>query len=97
NLIENAIKYSDSHKQIDISLLKGDKIIFIVKDHGYGIALEHQSRVFERFYRIDKGRLDGGTGLGLAIVKHIVLKYQGNIHLESGLSKGTTITIEFPI
>lgn len=97
NLIENAIKYSDPQKQIDISLLKGDKIIFIVKDHGYGIALEHQSRVFERFYRIDKGRLDGGTGLGLAIVKHIVLKYQGNIHLESGLSKGTTITIEFPI
>lgn len=97
NLIENAIKYSDSHKQIDISLIKSDKIIFIVKDHGYGIALEHQSRVFERFYRIDKGRLDGGTGLGLAIVKHIVLKYQGNIHLESGLSKGTTITIEFPI
>lgn len=97
NLVENAIKYSESHKQIDISLKKDDKIKLIVKDQGFGIALEHQSRVFERFYRIDKGRLDGGTGLGLAIVKHIVLKYQGNIHLESGLSKGTTITIEFPI
>lgn len=97
NLVENAIKYSESHKQIDISLKKDDKIKLIVKDQGFGIALEHQSRVFERFYRIDKGRLDGGTGLGLAIVKHIVLKYQGNIHLESGLAKGTTITIELPI
>ncbi len=97
NLVENAIKYSESHRQIYVSLKKDEKIVFIVKDQGYGIALEHQSRVFERFYRIDKGRLDGGTGLGLAIVKHIVLKYQGNILLESGLAKGTTITIELPI
>ncbi|PKK92365.1 MAG: hypothetical protein CVV62_00685, partial [Tenericutes bacterium HGW-Tenericutes-7] len=70
-----------------------DYVLFQVKDQGYGISPEHQQRVFERFYRVDKGRLDGGTGLGLAIVKHIVLKYDGKIDLKSSLSKGTTITI----
>lgn len=96
NIIENAIKYSDAEKSIDITLTKKDEnILFIVKDQGYGIALEHQQRIFERFYRIDKGRLDGGTGLGLAIVKHIVIKYKGRIDLKSSLRKGTTITITF--
>lgn len=98
NLIENAIKYSDNQKHVDIHLFKDKGFMkFIVKDDGFGMAKEHQSRVFERFYRIDKGRLDGGTGLGLAIVKHIVIKYQGKINLESSLGKGTTITIEIPI
>lgn len=98
NLIENAIKYSDYDKKIEVSLSAiNGQISFVVNDQGHGIPEEHQSRVFERFYRIDKGRIDSGTGLGLAIVKHIVLKYQGKINLESGLSKGTKITIEFPI
>lgn len=96
NLIENAIKYSDDHSMIDITLKKlNDEIQFIVKDHGHGIPLEHQERVFERFYRIEKGRLDKGTGLGLAIVKHIVIKYQGEVSLKSQVEKGTTITIKF--
>jgi two-component system phosphate regulon sensor histidine kinase PhoR len=94
NLIENAIKYSESNKQIKVMLHKKENdIIFSVKDEGFGISIEHQQRVFERFYRIDKGRLDGGTGLGLAIVKHIAIKYQGDIKLTSAIGQGTTIEI----
>ena len=94
NLIENAIKYSEDHKSIEIKLYQDKKdVVFDIKDQGIGIDAEHQKRVFERFYRVDKGRLDGGTGLGLAIVKHIVMKYHGDIHLESGVSKGTHITV----
>ncbi len=94
NLIENAYKYSDNNKTITIDLkTQKDQIIFIVKDQGKGIPKEHQSRVFERFYRVDKGRLDGGTGLGLAIVKHIVIKYHGKVDLKSSLSEGTTIKV----
>ncbi|MBN2299733.1 MAG: GHKL domain-containing protein [Acholeplasmataceae bacterium] len=95
NLIENAIKYSENDKEVVIQLKSSNnEIIFDIKDQGIGISSEHQQRVFERFYRVDKGRLDGGTGLGLAIVKHIVMKYEGNIQLESGLSKGTHIIIK---
>lgn len=98
NLIENAIKYSEMHKKVDIQLSKQqDMVVFSVKDQGIGIAEEHQQRVFERFYRVDKGRLDGGTGLGLAIVKHISLKYDGTIDLKSSLSRGTTITVKLHI
>ncbi len=94
NLIENSIKYSEENKEIYIKLyLDKDCFVFDIKDQGIGIDLEHQQRVFERFYRVDKGRLEGGTGLGLAIVKHIVMKYHGDIHLDSGLSKGTRIVI----
>ena len=68
------------------------------RDSGIGIPLADQSRVFERFYRVDKGRSRqrGGTGLGLAIVKHIVSHYKGTIHLMSELDKGTTIEIILP-
>ena len=98
NLVENAIKYSEKDKEINIELKRDqDQVIFVVKDQGIGISIEHQERVFERFYRVDKGRLDGGTGLGLAIVKHIVMKYDGTIKLESGLSKGTKITIKLKL
>ena len=94
NLIENAYKYSDSGKTISIELkTQKDQVVFIVKDQGKGIPKEHQSRVFERFYRVDKGRLDGGTGLGLAIVKHIAIKYDGKVDLKSSLSEGTTIKV----
>lgn len=98
NIIENAIKYSKDNKSIDIELKKEeDMISFTVKDQGIGISEEHQKRVFERFYRVDKGRLDGGTGLGLAIVKHIVLKYEGHLDLKSTLGIGTTIEIQLPL
>jgi len=94
NLIENAIKYSEPEKKINVMLhTKNNDLIFSVKDQGYGISIEHQQRVFERFYRVDKGRLDGGTGLGLAIVKHIAIKYDAKIQLTSAIGKGTTIEI----
>ena len=96
NVIENAIKYSDVDKDVYIELkIENKHIIFNVKDEGIGISAEHQQRVFERFYRVDKGRLDGGTGLGLAIVKHIVMKYHGDLSLTSRLGKGTSIKITF--
>lgn len=96
NLIENAIKYSPSGSNINIKLFKSNNnIIFEVKDEGIGIAPEHIERIFERFYRIDKGRIEPGTGLGLAIVKHTLIKYNGKIDVKSKLNEGTTITIEF--
>lgn len=98
NLIENAIKYSEDNKKVDITLSKEQELmVFSVKDQGIGIAVEHQQRVFERFYRVDKGRLDGGTGLGLAIVKHISMKYDGTIDLKSSLARGTTVTVKIHI
>ena len=68
-----------------------------VKDTGIGIAPEHQSRIFERFYRVDKShsKETGGTGLGLSIVKHAVQHHSGKVTLESELGKGTTVTIAF--
>lgn len=95
NLIENSIKYSERRKEVFVTLKKeNNQMLFVVADQGIGINKEQQQRVFERFYRVDKGRLDGGTGLGLAIVKHIVLKYKGTIDLQSSLVKGTKITIK---
>ena len=68
-----------------------------VKDTGIGIPKEHQQKVFERFYRVDKSRskATGGTGLGLAIVKHIAVKHNAQITLESELGRGTTISVTF--
>lgn len=94
NLIENAIKYSPANSVVFIDLYKeDDEIVFIVKDNGIGILPKHQQRIFERFYRIDKGRLISGTGLGLAIVKHILIKYKGEIKVESKINEGTKLTV----
>ena len=96
NLIENAIKYSDENTNINVQLINQENHIeFKVKDEGIGISEENQQRIFERFYRVDKGRLIEGTGLGLAIVKHIVVKYQGEIELHSKLGAGTEIKVTF--
>ena len=96
NLIENAIKYSDENTNINVQLINQENHIeFNVKDEGIGISEENQQRIFERFYRVDKGRLIEGTGLGLAIVKHIVVKYQGEIELHSKLGAGTEIKVTF--
>lgn len=99
NLIGNAIKYNKDYGEVFINIESlGEAIKIIVKDTGIGIPLADQSRVFERFYRVDKGRSKqrGGTGLGLAIVKHIVSHYNGTIHLNSELNRGTTIEIILP-
>ena len=98
NLIENAIKYNRPGGTVTVSARQqGACIAICVEDTGIGIPKEHQNRVFERFYRIDKSRSKktGGTGLGLAIVKHIVSLYGGRIRLESQPGVGTRITIEF--
>ena len=100
NLVENAIKYNVPNGTVDICTRSaGDKIAIIVSDTGIGIPAHAQSRIFERFYRVDSGRSKsvGGTGLGLSIVKHIVLNMGGEIAIESVVDKGTKITVELPV
>ena len=99
NLIENAVKYNKPNGRVDISLKAENKnVILTVKDTGIGIPSEYQSRVFERFYRVDYGRDKkvGGTGLGLSIVKHIASIYSGKITLQSKKDVSTTITVVLP-
>lgn len=99
NLIDNAIKYNheNGHVWMDVSL-EGSDVVLTVRDDGIGIAEEHMSRLFERFYRVDKGRSRsmGGTGLGLSIVKHIVLEMNGTIDVQSITGEGTTFTVRLP-
>lgn len=98
NLCENAIKYNCENGSVNISVTEKDNnIILKVKDTGIGIPQEHQERVFERFYRVDKSHSKeiGGTGLGLSIVKHGVMYHGGEISMESEPGKGTEITVIF--
>lgn len=100
NLIDNAIKYSESGDKVYIgSEIKEEKCIVWIEDTGSGISEEHIPRLFERFYRVDKARsrARGGTGLGLAIVKHIVLSFEGEIYVESELGHGTKFIVEIPL
>ena len=99
NLIDNAVKYSDEGSTVDVSTaLEAEEIRIQVTDHGCGIAAEHQPRIFERFYRVDKSRSRelGGTGLGLAIVKHIAQTHGGSIDVKSRLGEGSTFTLRLP-
>ncbi len=99
NLIDNAIKYSDSEKEINVIAGKIDSEITItVQDQGRGIKVEHLPRIFERFYRVDKARSRklGGTGLGLAIVKHIARAHHGSVTVESEIGKGSRFSIHLP-
>lgn len=100
NLCDNAVKYNKEGGFVKVNVkTAGDKVQVAVSDNGVGIAPADQSRVFERFYRVDKShsRESGGTGLGLSIVKHAVAYLKGSISLESTLGKGTTITVSFPV
>lgn len=99
NLMDNAIKYSPDYSWIKIKAYKSeDSIIISFKDSGIGIPKQHQARIFERFYRVDKSRSRslGGTGLGLSIVKHIVNIYNGTITLNSKIGKGSEFIVTFP-
>lgn len=99
NLIDNAIKYTIDGGFIEVTLIEEEKkFIILVKDTGMGISKEDISRIFERFYRVDKARSKkiGGTGLGLAIVKHIVFSLEGKIFVESELNKGSEFKIILP-
>lgn len=99
NLCDNAIKYNRDGGRVDVTVAAGaDGSSITVADTGIGIAPEHQGRVFERFYRVDKShsKASGGTGLGLSIVKHAVQYHHGRIELESTPGTGTTIRAIFP-
>lgn len=98
NLCDNAIRYNNEGGMVMINLKSYlGKIVLSVKDTGIGIPAEHQSRIFERFYRVDKShsKETGGTGLGLSIVKHAVAYHGGSIRVDSKPGKGTKITITF--
>lgn len=99
NVVDNAVKYSEDGDSVIISsLYKKGNCIIEVEDNGVGISEDKIPRLFERFYRVDKARsrITGGTGLGLAIVKHIVLSFNGKIHVESKLGVGTKFIISIP-
>ena len=99
NLIENAIKYNKEGGSVTVSVFGGkENVQLLVADTGIGIPEEHIPRLFERFYRVDKGRSRamGGTGLGLAIVKHIVTSMSGMIEVHSKFGEGTEFLITLP-
>ncbi len=110
NLVENAVKYSQEGAEISLGAeemgaeemgadgMEGE-VRFFVRDTGPGIAMEHQPRLFERFYRVDvsRSRESGGTGLGLAIVKHIVLNHGGKVTVESAVNRGSTFYFTLPV
>ncbi len=99
NLCDNAVKYNREGGSVDVTIGgTAHGAVVTVQDTGIGIPPEHQSRVFERFYRVDKShsRQSGGTGLGLSIVKHAVQYLGGRIELESQPGKGTTMRVHFP-
>ena len=98
NLCDNAIKYNHPGGSVKVNVSqKSDAVLLSVQDTGIGIAPEHQDKVFERFYRVDKShsKQSGGTGLGLSIVKHAVQYHHGKITVESALNQGTMISILF--
>lgn len=100
NLCDNAIKYNKEGGSVEVSVEESDNnVILSVSDTGIGIPLDNQSRVFERFYRVDKShsKETGGTGLGLSIVKHAVQYLNGKISLESTVGKGTKISVAFRV
>lgn len=98
NLVQNAIRYNRMNGSVEVSVaIENGHPLLQVKDTGIGIPAEHQDRVFERFYRVDKSRSKetGGTGLGLAIVKHIADIHSAEINLQSVPGTGTTVTVRF--
>ena len=99
NLIDNALKYGDQGGKVLVGACESeDGVQFYVRDFGSGISSEHLTRLFERFYRVDKARSleSGGTGLGLAIAKHVVRAHSGTIRAESELNHGSTFYFTLP-
>ena len=98
NLLRNACNYSEQNEKIIINLLiDNSEVILSVLDKGRGISISDQKRIFERFYRVDKGRSRalGGTGIGLSLVKHAVERNNGDIQLESKLGEGSKFIVKF--
>ncbi|MEC9477460.1 MAG: ATP-binding protein [Planctomycetota bacterium] len=100
NLIDNALKYTPADGMVQISATKSDGMVNIeVRDSGIGIAGDHQERIFERFYRVDKARSReiGGTGLGLSIVKHVCMNHGGDVLVESEEGSGSVFRMQIPL
>jgi two-component system, OmpR family, phosphate regulon sensor histidine kinase PhoR len=100
NMVDNAIKFSPTGTTVTLAAEEVDQELRIsVQDQGCGIPKEHLTRVFERFYRVDKGRSRdrGGTGLGLAIAKHVINAHRGHIELRSSPGTGSTFTVHLPV
>jgi len=102
NLLDNAVKYTLENGSISILMhvnLDQTKVVLEVRDNGIGISTQHQKRIFERFYRVDKARSRdlGGTGLGLSIVKNIAEQHGGSVSIQSRLGEGTCLTVILPI
>jgi signal transduction histidine kinase len=99
NLIDNAVKFNRRGGGVTVSHARAGRDRITVSDTGDGIPAEHLSRLFERFYRVDRARsrAAGGTGLGLAIVKHLARAHGGDIGVSSTPGEGSTFTIELPL
>jgi two-component system phosphate regulon sensor histidine kinase PhoR len=98
NLIHNAVKFTHAGGEVILEAVAGiGEIRFVVKDTGIGIPLEDVSRIFERFYRVDKSRTGSGTGLGLSIAKHIVEAHGGKIWAESVEGAGSSFYFSIPV
>lgn len=100
NLLDNAIKYSDSDKRIRIkSGTFGSQVFFEIEDHGLGISVDDQTKIFDKFYRVSTGLIHDikGTGLGLSLVKYIIEMHNGQVTVESHLGKGSTFRLFFPV
>jgi len=100
NIIENAVRYNNQNGKISVTIESNQASTWLfVFDNGIGIPPEEQTRIFERFYRVEKSRSQrsGGTGLGLSIVKHICALYGWKLSLKSKLGVGTEITVTFNV
>ncbi|MBW4657656.1 MAG: HAMP domain-containing protein [Drouetiella hepatica Uher 2000/2452] len=99
NLVDNAIKYSAADQPVDLILEQGQQVMVHVRDRGVGISLQHQNRIFERFYRVDETmtRSRDGTGLGLAIAKSLIESMAGCITLRSKPTEGSIFTVVLPV
>jgi two-component system sensor histidine kinase SenX3 len=101
NLLDNAVKYSDAGSAVEVRVsvsADGGRVAIDVEDHGIGIPTRDHERIFERFYRVDRGRSrdTGGTGLGLAIVRHVASNHGGEVRLSSREGDGSTFTLVLP-
>ena len=99
NLVENAVKYSDEGKRVEVhTSVENDRAIVEVTDHGIGIPAESLGRVFERFYRVDRarGRRTGGTGLGLSIVRNVATNHGGEVNVRSREGEGSSFSLILP-
>jgi two-component system, OmpR family, phosphate regulon sensor histidine kinase PhoR len=100
NLLDNALNYTPQNGRVVVRWRQDKQMIVLeVQDTGVGIAKEHQARIFERFFRIDRARSRemGGTGLGLAIVKHLCQMFGGSVKVSSQLGQGSTFIVQLPV